>query len=136
MNSYFVVVGTNDKPIYETEFIRSTNLTNMKDLGYLHQSIAHAAIDQFELVAKSSSTYYLKVIDQFNEWLVSGFLTGNGTKFLLLHDYKSDDGIKNFMYDAHDAFCKETLNPFYKQNNLIESSKFDNSIKLIGRKYL
>ncbi|KAJ1650460.1 TRAPP subunit [Dispira simplex] len=45
---YFVIVGTNDVPLYEADFglqIRDNSLNNKEESRYLNQFIAHAALD-------------------------------------------------------------------------------------------
>jgi hypothetical protein len=84
----------------------------------------------------STTTNYLKVVDRHNEQLVSAYVTAGGIKFLILHDNRNDEGIKNFCTEVHELYVKLILNPFYVPGTKIESKEFDQRIKLLARRYL
>ncbi|KAF9577649.1 Trafficking protein particle complex subunit 2, partial [Lunasporangiospora selenospora] len=130
---YFVMIGTKDNPIYEAEFV-SVNTARSSSVGtavsdakkeefrHLNQFIAHSALDMVEDIQWSTNQMYLKSIDKFNERFISAYLTAGSIiivvifclfleafayiKFLLLHDAKSEDAIKNFFNDCYESYIK------------------------------
>lgn len=60
MNAYFVIVGTNDNPIYEVDSMKD------RDEKYIHQFVIHSALDLVDdfywtTNAKYSLEYLLKL---------------------------------------------------------------------------
>lgn len=131
MNCYFVIVGTLDNPIYEAEFIKKS-----EDLRHLHQFIIHSSLDIVDELVWGTDKNYLKVVDRFNEWNVSCFVTPSGSKFMLLHDQLNTDGIKHFFQEVYEIYVKVVLNPFYALNDKIASGGFDQRVRGSARKWL
>lgn len=57
-------------------------------------------------------------------------------KFLLLHDTKADDAIRQFFTDAYELYMKTLMNPFYEIDLRITSIVFDSRIRGAAKKYL
>lgn len=47
-----------------------------------------------------------QTVDRFNQLLVSAYITPGGARFLLLHDGRSDDTVRSFFTEVHDAYMR------------------------------
>ncbi|KAL3897279.1 MAG: hypothetical protein SGCHY_003524 [Lobulomycetales sp.] len=133
MDSHFVIVGTQDNPLYELETKRDASKENSR---HLNQFIIHSALDIVDELMHSTSHTFLKVVDRFNEWYVSAFASPSGVRFLLLHDTTLQDNIRSFFTEVGELYIKCLLNPFYSINSPINSPVFDARVRQLAKKYL
>eukprot|EP00993_Chasmostoma_nieuportense_P005591 NODE_6212_length_560_cov_12.517321_g6047_i0.p1 GENE.NODE_6212_length_560_cov_12.517321_g6047_i0~~NODE_6212_length_560_cov_12.517321_g6047_i0.p1 ORF type:complete len:152 (+),score=46.96 NODE_6212_length_560_cov_12.517321_g6047_i0:55-510(+) len=147
--TYFMIVGKNDNPIYETELI-DQKLSSEK--AQLKQFILHAALDPVEELmwgttnltsfqsesAQTSaelSSSYLKTVDRFNDFFITAYVTPGYIKFLLMQDFRQEDNTKTFFNDVYELYLKVLLNPFYRPGGPITSQAFDTRVKGLLKKH-
>ncbi|KAJ9508209.1 hypothetical protein QJQ45_021582 [Haematococcus lacustris] len=154
----FVVVGQQDHPIYEADLtgpkevswsvhITSTVMISMPPLTqspdscqqqqaqYLHQFVLHAALDAVDEAMWMTKEPYLKTVDRFNNLLVTAFVTPGNARFLLLHDGRNEESMRNFFLEAYELYIKVILNPLQQPTMRISNREFDRKIRLLAKRF-
>jgi hypothetical protein len=135
MSTLFVIVGKNDKPLYSFEYSDAKKFL-AKDETYLNHFIVHSSLDIVEETVWKNNAMYLKTIDRYGALNISSYVSPSHVKFMLLHNLKNEDSIKNFFVDVHEFYLKILMNPFYEVNTPITSKVFDDRVKQLALKKL
>ena len=53
----------------------------------------HSALDIVDEISTTNTPMHLKVVDKFNELLVSAYVTSSNIRFVLVHEGKNEDSI-------------------------------------------
>ncbi|KAI1302563.1 Sedlin [Xylaria venustula] len=166
MSYYFVIVGTEDNPLFEYEFGTSKaggdgQARFPEQARHMNQFIVHSSLDIVEEVQWGTGQMYLKCVDRFFNNYVSCFLTGANVKFMLLHQPPSsasgtgtnprsststiasnptspqtEEAVRAFMLEVYESWVKAIMSPFYHVNMEVRSPMFRQRVAAAGRKYL
>ena len=107
-----MIVSKEDFPVFE---LTIDNLVKRKDYVSMHEFIIHSSLDVIDNIQWNSNNMYLKTVDRFNELSVTCLLTPSSithlfmdldARFLLLHEGKNEDAIKNFFNEVYELFVK------------------------------
>eukprot|EP00803_Ostreobium_quekettii_P005537 evm.model.scf_137.4 EVM.evm.TU.scf_137.4 scf_137:39349-39777(+) len=131
----FAIVGEDDIPLYHADLTGRHLDPGSKEL-YRHHFVLHAALDSVDDQMWNTKELHLKTVDRFNNQYVSAFVTPSNVRFLLLHDGRGDDVIRNFFMDVYEAHLKVSLNPFHTPKTKIVSREFDRKLRTAARKLL
>lgn len=62
------------------------------------------------------TVHVMQAVDRFNNLVVTAFVTPGCARFLLLHDGRNDDAIKNFFTDVYEVYLKVSMHNVLYQN--------------------
>merc|ERR1712224_656413 len=127
------IVGKDDSPIYEADL---SSQGTREDSPHLDQFIVHAALDIIDETVWTTSSMFLRVVDNFNDFHVSAYCTAGHVRFLLLHKKRNEEGIRAFFAELQDLYIKAMMSPFLSPNTRIESPAFDQKVLQAARKHL
>lgn len=141
MSYYLALIGTQDNPIYEADFGTykqggDGSLKFTPEMRELNPFIVHSSLDIVEDLQWLKNLMYLKVVDNFYGYYVSAYVSPSNVRFLLLHELRNEESIKQFFFELNDLYVKTLLNPFYSVNQVIRSTAFDAKVKALVKKYL
>jgi hypothetical protein len=77
-----------------------------QQLQYLYQFVLHAALDAVDEVMWTTKEPHLKTVDRFNSLSVTAFVTPGCARFLMLHDGKGDDSLRQFFTEVYDLYLR------------------------------
>lgn len=63
-------------------------------------------VDELQFSPSTGSSPYLRVVDRYNEWMVSAYLAAGGERLVLLHDVKNEEAVRQFFVDANELLAK------------------------------
>lgn len=96
-----IVTRERDYPVLELELPENLLKTQKsQELRPMFQFVLNAALDPVEQMQWQTNQMYLKCVDTYSESYkeqgvqVHCFVTPNNSKFLLLHEFKSEENIK------------------------------------------
>lgn len=98
--SMFVLVGSKE-PLYKMEM-----KSRKEESAHVDEFLLHSALDIVDELMWTTPSMALKVVDKFNDQLVSAFVTPSSIKFLLLHETRNDDTIRAFFHEVHELYLK------------------------------
>lgn len=129
----FAIVSPTDKLIYSCDL--SFTDAVREDPPHLDEFILYSSLDLVDRLKVSSSEAYLKVVDKFNDFLVSAFVPISSVRLLLLHKGRSsEDAIRIFFQEVYSIYARLVANPTYNIGTLISQPQFDKSVREIGGK--
>merc|ERR1712159_751482 len=99
MSGYlFVIVGDQDKPLYECGVMSSRG----EEGSYSYHFKLHAGLDAVDECVWRKTSMFLPNVDVCDDALISAFITAGSTRFMLLHEFKNDDGVRHFFTEVYE----------------------------------
>lgn len=130
----FMIVSREDVPLYEAD-LGGGGAPKKDDAAHLHQFVMHAALDFADERQWETGAMNLKLVDRFNDLLVYAFVTAGGSRFLLLHDQRNEENVRNFFHDVHELYLRILLNPFHSPRAPIVDETFDARVRESAKRH-
>lgn len=128
-------IKKNMKSIPSPSVAANSVFSNIDEEAHLNQFILHSSLDMLEKNMWSTQNMNLRCIDRFQGQYVSAFLTAAGTVFLLLHQGKNEELIKNYFYEVYELYVRLILNPFFEIDSPIIDVEFGKRVRAIAKRY-
>lgn len=136
MASRMLLIVGSCEPLYEAEFTQSNAPKQSEETAHLNQFILHSAMDMVDMAMEEKADMYLRIVDKFNDQNVFAYVTAGQVKFLLLHEGRNEDAVRNFFLEVHELYVKLVMNPFYEHDTPITSPTFDRAVHALARRHL
>lgn len=107
-----------------------------KAINELNPFVVHAALDVVDDMQWTTPAMYLKTVDNFYSYMISAYITAGNVRFMLVHETKNEESIRQFFLDLYDLYVKTLMSPFYRVTDRIESTAFDAKVRSLAKKYL
>ena len=94
-----MIVGRQE-PLYQF-MIKETSV----DENILYYAI-NGSLDILDEMIWTNQAMYLKTVDEFQGFRVSGFVTPTNVKLMIAHESRNEDGIRSFFQEVHNLLIK------------------------------
>ena len=126
--TFFVIVGPGDALLYSREFpetrVKEEKATSLQ----LREFVMYAALDPAEESAWGTTKYPLGVIDKYESYYISAYVTPSLLKLMMMQDDVPRDNVQPFFHEVHELVLRYILNPFTDLREKIESKAFDEAV--------
>eukprot|EP00180_Rhodochaete_pulchella_P001753 Plantae.Rhodophyta-Rhodochaete_pulchella.ctg2623.p2 GENE.Plantae.Rhodophyta-Rhodochaete_pulchella.ctg2623~~Plantae.Rhodophyta-Rhodochaete_pulchella.ctg2623.p2 ORF type:complete len:135 (-),score=33.08 Plantae.Rhodophyta-Rhodochaete_pulchella.ctg2623:7-411(-) len=127
------IISPDDRMVFEEVFPEDSMVGKQMVVAQL---VVNAALDMVDEVMWANNQMNLRVVDRFNDHVISAFVTAGNFRFMLLHDGRSEEGIKQFFVELYELFVKVVMNPLHDESAPITNKVFRERVNQLARKLL